>query len=313
MAMEIRNISQRATFDQKVISCAREKSINIDTVCAFNDCYKFETRHTLVSLTNNRSEITLKPDYKLRLGLYGITLAYSENQEGRLSFILPGQILGGVKKKNEANKSVDHILVFHPDLIRGTSLVNTINRWNFFDHSLSGKFLHLLPEERQLVLDCFTNIGLELEYSLDKHSKKLIVSHIDRLLNYCQRFYSRQFILSENSSTEILKRFDELLHSYFSADNPSEMGVPSVAYFADKLHLSPNYFGDLIKKEAGKPPLEYIQNKIVDEAKNKIFEGKKSINEIAYELGFTYPQHFSRFFKKIVGQSPNEFRATCIR
>lgn len=293
--MEIRNISQSTTFDQHVI--AAEKSIHID--------------HTLISLVN-WSKTPLKSDFNLHLGLYGIALTCLENQEGRLSFILPGQILG-MKQKNESNKPMGHALVFHPDLIQGTSLVNTINGWNFLSHSLSDKFLQLLPEERQLVSDCFTNIALELEYSLDKHSKKLIVSHIERLVNYCQRFYSRQFILPENGSTEILKRFDELLNGYFLTENPSEMGIPSVAYFANKLHLSPNYFGDLIKKEAGKPPLEYIQNKIVNEAKNKIFESKKSINEVAYELGFTYPQHFSRFFKKIVGQSPNEFRATSMK
>jgi AraC-like DNA-binding protein len=289
--MEIWNISQRATFEQHVT--AAEKSIHID--------------HTLVSLVN-WSKTSLKSDFNLHLGLYGIALTCLENQEGELSFILPGQVLG-MKQKNETDKQKGHALVFHPDLIQGTSMVNTINRWHFFSHSLSDKFLHLLPEERQLVSDCFTNIALELEYSLDKHSKKLIVSHIERLVNYCQRFYSRQFILPANGSMEILKRFDELLNGYFLTENPSERGIPSVAYFADKLHLSSNYFGDLIKKETGKPPLEYIQNKIVDEAKNKILEGKKSINEVAYELGFTYPQHFSRFFKKIVGQSPNEFRA----
>uniref|UniRef100_F4CF28 Transcriptional regulator, AraC family n=1 Tax=Sphingobacterium sp. (strain 21) TaxID=743722 RepID=F4CF28_SPHS2 len=309
--MEIRNIHQSTTFKQHVTSCTKETHTHIDTIRAFNDFNKFETRHTLVSLVN-WSKTPLKADFNLHLGLYGIALRYLENQEGKLSFILPGQVLG-LKQKNEADNPKGYTLVFHPDLIQGTSMVNTIHRWNFFSHCLFDKFLHLLPEERQLVSDCFTNIALELEYSLDKHSKKLIVSHIERLVNYCQRFYSRQFPLPKNCSTGVLQRFDELLNHYFSTEEPSEMGIPSVAYFADRLHLSPNYFGDLIKKETGKPPLEYIQHKIVDEAKNKISEGKKSINEVAYELGFTYPQHFSRFFKKIVGQSPNEFRATCLR
>jgi len=127
-------------------------------------------------------------------------------------------------------------------------------------------------------------------------------------LNYCDRFYDRQFITRDNVNKGILEKFEELLNSYFSSDKPQKIGLPSVAYFAEELHLSANYFGDLIKKETGKSAKEYIQDKIIDVAKTKTFDSDKTVNEIAYELGFKYPQHFTRLFKQRVGCTPNEFR-----
>ena len=127
-------------------------------------------------------------------------------------------------------------------------------------------------------------------------------------MNYCERFYDRQFITRENVNKGVLARFEELLNQYFNSPRPTSLGLPSVAYFAGELNLSANYFGDLIKKETGRTAQEYIQNKIIDIAKTKIFEKDKTINEIAYEMGFRYPQHFSRLFKNRVGHSPNEYR-----
>ena len=128
-------------------------------------------------------------------------------------------------------------------------------------------------------------------------------------LNYCDRFYDRQFITRENVNKGVLEKFEEVLNAYFTSDKPNTVGLPSVAYCADELHLSANYFGDLIKKETGKSAQEYIQNKIIDVAKDKILVDNLTINEIAYELGFKYPQHFSRLFKKRVGYTPNEYRS----
>ncbi len=159
------------------------------------------------------------------------------------------------------------------------------------------------------MLDLFSKIEEELEHSVDKHSKTLIASNIELFLNYCKRFYDRQFITREDINKGVLEKFEDLLNGYFSSDRPIEIGLPSVAYCAEELHLSANYFGDLIKKETGKSAQEYIQNKIIDVAKNKILESDKSINEIAYELGFKYPQHFSRTFKKLVGISPSDYRS----
>jgi AraC-like DNA-binding protein len=143
---------------------------------------------------------------------------------------------------------------------------------------------------------------------VDKHSKKLIASNIELFLNYCDRFYDRQFITRENVNQGILEKFEEKLNDYFASDKPQIFGLPSVAYFADVLHLSANYFGDLIKKETGKSAKEYIQSKIIDLAKNMIFNKDRTISEIANELGFKYPQHFTRMFKNETGFTPNEFR-----
>jgi AraC-like DNA-binding protein len=128
-------------------------------------------------------------------------------------------------------------------------------------------------------------------------------------LNYCNRFYDRQFITRENANKGVLEKFEEVLNQYFTSDKPNKIGLPSVAYCADELHLSANYFGDLIKKETGKSAQEYIQNKIIDVAKDQILGNSKTVNEIAYELGFKYPQHFSILFKQRVGFTPNEYRS----
>ncbi|WP_134087854.1 AraC family transcriptional regulator [Olivibacter sp. XZL3] len=282
-----------------------EKAINVGTIPAFHIFNKTETRHSLVSLVK-QSQRTLESDLKLHPDLYCIALTYHENQQGKLSIIFPGH---GGEQKIEPDKQKKHALVFHPDLIQGTPLANNINEWKFLGYS-ADTYLHLSPQECQLISDCFGSIEVELEYAMDKHSKKLIISHIERLLNYCMRFYDRQIVFHEDSSKGILKRFDLLLNDYLSSGNIYEIGIPMVAYFADKLHHSPNYFGDLIKKETGMSAQEYIRNRIAREAKNRIGDRDKSINKIAFELGFKYPQHFSRFFKKMVGLSPNEFRAT---
>jgi len=168
--------------------------------------------------------------------------------------------------------------------------------------------LHLSECERDIVMDCFSKIRFELEHAVDKHSKRLIVSNIELFLSYCVRFYDRQFITRDTVNKGILERFENLLNDYFGSDKPQTVGLPSVGYCAGELHLSANYFGDLIKKETGKSAQEYIQTKLINIAKEKIFEPGKSVSEIAYELGFKYPQHFTRLFKQRVGQTPNEYR-----
>ena len=148
---------------------------------------------------------------------------------------------------------------------------------------------------------------MELEHSIDKHSKRLIVTNIELLLDYCTRFYERQFITRESVNKDTLTRFENLINEYFQNQVQTE-GLPSVKYFADKICLSPNYFGDLIKKETGKSAQEYIQLKLIGIAKEKVLNPAKTISQIAYELGFQYPQHFVRVFKKRVGCTPSEYR-----
>jgi AraC-like DNA-binding protein len=237
-------------------------------------------------------------------------LKYGRNhydyEEGTLVFIAPGQVYG-VDDNMKAVQPKGWALAFHPDLIHGTSLGKNIKDYNFFSYDVN-EALHVSERERQVVIECFNKIQYELSHAIDKHSKNLIVSNIELFLNYCVRFYDRQFITRDNIHKDILVRFEELLDAYFQSDKPKTLGLPSVAYSAGQLNLSANYFGDLIKKETGKTAQEYIQEKVITLAKEKVFDISKSISEIAFEMGFKYPQHFTRLFKQRVGQSPNEYR-----
>lgn len=292
--------------------------LNFDTVNEYNVFNNHETLHPLVSVIDF-SKANKRTGHKMNFGIYCIflkevkcgDLKYGRHtydyQEGTLVFVSPGQVVD-VENKTDIYQPMGHGLVFHSDLIRGSLFAKGINKYNFFTYN-TNEALHLSAKERELVLDCFSKINMELKHSVDKHSKQLIVSNIELFLNYCERFYDRQFITRENVNKGILEKFEELLNGYFSSDKSTEIGLPTVGYCADQLHLSANYFGDLIKKETGKSAQEYIQNKIIDVAKNKIFDREKSISEIAFELGFKYPQHFSRLFKSHVGYTPNEYRS----
>lgn len=232
---------------------------------------------------------------------------YYDYEAGTLVFIAPGQVID-VENKVDYYQPVGHGLVFHPDLVKGTLLGKSLGEYGFFNYN-TNEALHLSEREKKIVFDCFGKIAYELGQSVDKHSKKLIVSNIELFLNYCERFYDRQFITREHINKGVLEKFEGLLNGYFTSEKPYIGGLPSVAYFADELNLSPNDFGDLIKKETGKSAQEYIQNKIIDIAKDKVFDKSKSISEIAYEMGFKYPQHFTRLFKQRVGYTPNEYRS----
>lgn len=165
---------------------------------------------------------------------------YYDYQEGTLIFVAPGQVME-IETDGEVYQPKGYALVFHPDLVHGTSLARSINEYNFFSYSAC-EALHLSERERQVVLDCFSKIEIELHQNIDKHSKKLIASTIELLLNYCERFYDRQFITRDNVNRGILEKFEEQLNGYFSSDKPQINGLPSVAYFAEKLNLSSNYF-----------------------------------------------------------------------
>ena len=190
----------------------------------------------------------------------------------------------------------------------GTSLGRNIGNYNFFSYEVN-EALHLSERERAVIDDCFDKIRFELEHSIDRHSKTLIVSYIELLLNHSMRFYDRQFITRQHVNTDILAKFEKVLNQYFQSDKPLEIGLPSVSYCADQINLSANYLGDLIKKETGKSAQDHIQNKVIDIAKGKIFDDRKNIAQVAYELGFKYPQHFTRMFKRITGHTPNEYRS----
>lgn len=182
-----------------------------------------------------------------------------------------------------------------------------MDNYHFFSYAVN-EALHLSEQERKIISDCLAKIEYELQHAIDKHSKQLIVSNIELFLNYCTRFYDRQFITRDNVNKGILERFEDLLNAYFSSGKPFNIGLPTVAYCAGELNLSANYFGDLIKKETGVSAQEYIQSKVINVAKSNICDGSKSISEIAYDLGFKYPAHFTRLFKQKTGITPYEYR-----
>lgn len=298
------------------------KQARFHSVGEYNAFVEKETLHPLVSVVN-LAGVKAKPwdgekSAKISYGLYGIFLKDSkcgdihygcntyDYQEGTLIFVAPGQVVE-VEAVGESYQPKGHVVIFHPDLIHGTPLGRHIHEYSFFEYR-SNEALHLSEREKQIFLDSLAKIDYELQRPIDKHSKKLIVANIDLLLSYCTRFYDRQFMTRERVNKGILERFETLLNDFYTSSKPQQEGLPSVAYCAGELHLSANYFGDLIKKETGRSALEYIHEKIITLAKNKIVEDEKTINEISYELGFKYPQHFTRLFKQKVGVSPKEYR-----
>lgn len=227
-------------------------------------------------------------------------------QEGTIVCFAPGQDAETTLITDRVQVNALGIL-FHPDLLLGTSLGKTIKKYTFFSYEVN-EALHLSEEERNIIMDCLRIIRLELEHGVDKHSKTLLVNYIELLLNYCMRFYERQFVTRSKANHDVLTCFEQLLDNYFSGTFAEQNGLPTVKYFADKICLSPNYFGDMVKKETGRTPQEHIQEKVIEMAKERMIGTEDTVSQIAYSLGFQYPQHFCRLFKKRVGCTPNEYR-----
>ncbi len=293
------NILKSATITEYSNMIGQEVLHPLITVIDFSKVEPFEFKKMQTDLYM----IFLK-DVKCGDLIYGIN--NYDYEEGTLIFVSPGQVFGA-DSDGEKKQATGHAIIFHPDLIRGTSLGKSIDTYTFFSYEVN-EALHLSARERTIIDECFTNIRYELEHAIDVHSKTLIISYLELFLNYARRYYERQFITRSHVNKDILVRFEKILKDYYNSDNPLEHGLPTVKYCADKLFISPNYLGDLLKKETGKSAQEHIQLKLIDVAKEKIFDSQKSISEIAYELGFKYPQHFTRMFKNQVGISPSEYR-----
>ena len=290
----------------------------LESVAQFNSQRGQETLHPLVSVLDQSKSKPVEAQRYLS-EIYIIFLKdikcedfqYGRNkydyQDESLLFIAPGQVFGFDLGNPKMIQPRGWALVFHPDFIRGTSLGKKITEYGFFSYDVT-EALHISKRERQIVLECFKKIKEELQRNIDKHTVNVIVSNIELLLNYCLRFYDRQFITRVHVNRDILTRFEGLLKSYYQSDLPKTGGLPTVSYCARELSLSANYFGDLVKKETGKTALEYIQEKVIDLAKERLFDQSKSVSEIAFEMGYKYPQHFTRLFKQRVGVSPQEYR-----
>lgn len=291
--------------------------IKLDTIEQYNQLYGLETLHPLVAVVDLSKASRFPTHFTLNYGVYALYLKQTkcgdlrygkqmyDYQEGTVTSFAPGQVVEVKVTDFVPPKSKG--LLFHPDLIRGTSLGKDIKHYSFFSYA-SNEALHLSDEEKWIFQDCLDKIQVELSHPEDRHSRRLICRNIELLLDYCTRFYERQFVTRTNVNQDILGKFEDLLDEYFQNGKPQELGLPTVKYFADGVHLSPNYFGDLVKKETGRTAQEYIQNKLLNVAKEEVLGSNRSISEIAYRLGFQYPQHFSRIFKKAVGYTPKEFR-----
>ena len=281
--------------------------IKLDTVDQYNQFFGLETLHPLVSVVDLSEATKFPTHFTMNYGIYALFLKkvkcgdirygrqIYDYQEGTVTSFAPGQVVE--TEMQQGVKPSAHGLLFHPDLIKGTSLGQDIKQYSFFSYA-SAEALHLSEEEKGIFMDCLEKIEMELQHPIDKQL----------LLDYCMRFYERQFITRSESNKSVLVKFEALLDDYFQSDKPQTAGLPSVKYFADKVFLSPNYFGDLIKKETGKSAQEYIQTRMIDLAKEMIAGTEKTVSQIAYELGFQYSQHFNRIFKKNVGYTPGEYR-----
>lgn len=289
----------------------------LDTVQHYCDLFGIEALHPLISIVDCDKMSPIRHGRRL-YNLYAVllkdtdcgTMSYGRSlydyEKGTVLFAAPGQVMGA-DDDGELHQPAGWALVFHPELLRGTQLASMMKDYTYFSYN-ANEALHLSEHERRTITECMEKIQAELQYPIDKHSKSLIVDNVKLLLDYCIRFYDRQFITRENANKDILTRFENLVEDYLVTNASAEKGMLSVQYCADKLCLSASYLGDLLKKETGISALKHIQQKMLDVAKERVFDTSKSISEIAYELGFQYPQHFSRWFKKMAGCTPNEYR-----
>ena len=292
------------------------QEIYFDSVQQFNEHYGFETLHPLVSVQRHTTVRQLS-ECLVHYGLYALFL--KENESCQLSYgrtkydfdemtvtsFAPGQTIH-VKPSPDVIVPKWTALVFHPDLLRRTALGRNIGKYEFFDYT-SNEALHLSVDEIAIFRGVLDMIGQELHRSIDRHSRELIVSNIELLLNYCLRFYARQFVTREEINHEVVRRFEAMLRDYIHTRAERE-GLPTVAYFAEQCCLSVGYFGNLVKVETGRTARDLIASHLLQEAKSLLDDATQSIAQVAGRLGFDYPQHFVRFFKAHTGQTPKQYR-----
>lgn len=278
-------------------------------------------KHPLVSLIRFKGA-NIQPEFhnvRCSFGMYCVTqkndtigsMGYGRNsydfQDGTLVFIKPGQVLSYDGHQSSA-EDPGWALLFHPDLIRKSELGGTIGDYSFFDYDVT-EALHISEDEGLALEEILVKIEKEYQQNIDRHSQKLIISNIGLILDYCTRYYDRQFYTRTNLNKDVLAKFEHLLKDYYSDEHQLELGIPSVSYCADQLNLSPKYLSDLLKKETGKNAKHIIDDFVINKAKNLLLGSTESISQIAYGLGFEYPQHFSKIFKAKTGESPVEYRS----
>lgn len=224
--------------------------------------------------------------------------------EGTLICVAPGQ-LGGKEDDGTEVNITGWAVLFHPDILQGTALEHQIKNFSFFDYRIN-EALHMSTEEWETIVGIIRKLEDELKYPADSMQDRIIVAFINLLLRYAQRFYNRQFVTRTIVNNDILSRFETLLKNYFNDPELTQLGIPSVQYCSERLNMSSNYLSDVIKRTSGNTASQYIKTYVVQLAKNRLMSGMNS-SEVAYSLGFDYPQHFARMFKKITGQTPTQY------
>jgi AraC-like DNA-binding protein len=261
------------------------------------------TIHEPVSIVLNFYTVSLKRcvDSKIKYGQN-----YYDFDEGVLAFMEPRQIIAD---EGESHQPEGWWLVFHPDLIRNYPLGKTIKNYGFFSYAVN-EALHLSEAEEKMIESLFKNIEMEYNHSIDQYSQDVMVSQLELLLNYSNRFYHRQFITRKTASSDLLTKMENLLDEYFNSDKMLLTGLPTVQYFADKLNVSSNYLSDMLRTLTGQSTQQHIHNKLIEKAKESLTTTNLSVSEIAYQLGFEHPQSFSKLFKNKTNVSPLEYRAS---
>ncbi|GAB3898048.1 helix-turn-helix domain-containing protein [Larkinella knui] len=254
------------------------------------------------SVMYNFYSICIKKDFKGKLK-YGQN--YYDFDEGVMTFFSPGQVISTDVTDDRA--VVGWWLVLHPDFIRNYPLSKAIKDYGYFSYAVN-EALHLSEKEETMITAIMKNIEQEYRSVIDNFSQDVIVSHIDLLLNYCNRFYNRQFITRKHASNDLLIKLETVLSDYFNSEKVQELGLPTVQYISDELAISPNYLSDLLRTLTGQSTQQHIHNKLIEKAQEILTTTSLSVSEIAYQLGFEYPQSFSKLFKSKMNVSPMEFR-----
>ena len=292
------------------------KTVTLDSLTTYNDLYGLKTSHPLIGVLDIKDATKIVNHIEMRFEVYALflkngsqcTLKYGRKsydyQDGTIVSFAPGQVVELAEEKDEVGPKVVG-LMFHPDLIYGTPLGTKIKDFEFFSFSQT-ESLHLSEKERGKFLFYLDLIREELERPIDNHTGAVLAAHIQLLLEHLDRFYDRQFITRHKANSDIVTQFQKNLREYFLENEI--IATPNVGYFANKASLTTGYFSNLIKKETGMSPKDLISLQLIDEAKRRLIATNKEISVIAYSLGFEYPAHFSRLFKKITGFTPKEYR-----
>lgn len=291
--------------------------INLNSIDAYNKLYGLQTKHPLVTVIDLKEAVRTVNHVTMNYGVYALFLKNGVNcsirygrrsydyQEGTVVSFSPGQVIDVDMITDEIAPDVVG-LMFHPDLIYGTPLAEKIKSFSFFDYT-EMESLHLSHDEREQFLFCLNQIKHEIEHPVDHHSAALLSATIQVLIEYLHRFYDRQFVTRHKVNSDIVRCFQQQLKAYFNGEQ-EKFGLPSVAYFAEKANLSAGYFSDLIRKEIGSSPKDIISLHMMAEAKHRLAVKSTDISSIAYDLGFEYPAHFTRMFKRVTGESPTQYR-----